>query len=113
MPREKRTESYHFVRTENYCIEVEGHLAESRSDVLAGMRITTHKRADQKTVTTLTGRLRDQAELLGVLNSLYNLHLSILKVEIANSEKLNANFERRNSGAGFVKDPPNPTCGPK
>ncbi len=86
MPMEKRTKSYHFVRPENYRIEVEGHLAESRSDILAGMRITTRKITAQKTVAILTGRLRDQAELLGVLNGLYNLHLSILKVEVANSE---------------------------
>jgi hypothetical protein len=64
-----------------YRIEVEGHLAESRSDRLAGMRITARKRLDQTTVTTLAGRLRDQAELSGVLNSLYDLHLSILSVE--------------------------------
>jgi hypothetical protein len=69
-----------------YRIEVEGHLAESWSDRLAGMRITTRKRADQTTVTTLVGRLRDQAELSGVLNSLYGLHLSILKVEVVNEE---------------------------
>jgi hypothetical protein len=37
-------------------------------------------------VTTLIGRLRDQAELSGVLNSLYDLHLSILKVEMVNGE---------------------------
>jgi hypothetical protein len=36
--------------------------------------------------TTLIGRLRDQAELLGVLNSLYGLHLSILKVEVVDGE---------------------------
>ena len=64
-----------------YRIEVEGHLAESRSDRLAGMHITARKRLDQTTVTTLIGRLRDQAELSGVLNSLYDLHLSILSVE--------------------------------
>ncbi len=69
-----------------YRIEVEGHLAESWSDRLAGMRIATRKRADQTTVTTLIGRLRDQAELSGVLNSLYGLHLSILKVEVVNGE---------------------------
>jgi hypothetical protein len=69
-----------------YRIEVEGHLAESWSDHLAGMQITTRKRADQSTVTTLLGRLRDQAELSGVLNSLYDLHLSILKVELVNGE---------------------------
>ena len=64
-----------------YRIEVEGHLDESWSDRLAGMRITARKRSDQTTVTILTGRLRDQAELSGVLNSLYDLHLSILSVE--------------------------------
>ena len=48
-----------------YRIEVEGHLAESWSDCLAGMRITARKRADQTTVTTLFGRLKDQAELSG------------------------------------------------
>jgi hypothetical protein len=48
------------------------------------MRITARKRLDQTTVTTLVGRLRDQAELSGVLNSLYGLHRSILKVEVVN-----------------------------
>jgi hypothetical protein len=69
-----------------YRIEVEGHLDESWSDRLAGMRITARKRLDQTTVTTLAGRLRDQAELSGVLNSLCDLHLSILKVEALNGE---------------------------
>ena len=80
-------------KSENYRIEVEGHLAESRSDILAGMCNTNRKRADQKSVAILTGRLRDQAELLGVLNGLYNLHLSILKVEVANSVKPFANLK--------------------
>jgi hypothetical protein len=66
----------------NYRIEVAGHLAEAWSDRLAGMRITARKRQDQTTATTLVGRLRDQAELSGVLNRLYDLHLSILKVEV-------------------------------
>jgi len=69
-----------------YRIEVDGHIDESWSDRLAGMQITTRKRSDQTTVTTLVGRLRDQAELSGVLNSLYGLHLSILKVEVVNGE---------------------------
>ena len=69
-----------------YHIEVEGSLPEAWSDRLGGMRNTTRKRSDQTTVTILVGRLRDQAELSGVLNSLYDLHLSILKVEVVNSE---------------------------
>ncbi len=69
-----------------YRIDVEGHLAESRSDYLAGMRITVRKRLDQTTMTTLVGRLKDQAELSGVLNSLYDLRMSILKVEVVNGD---------------------------
>lgn len=37
-------------------------------------------------MTILIERLKDQAELSGVLNSLYKLHLSILKVEVVNGE---------------------------
>jgi hypothetical protein len=50
------------------------------------MRITTRKRTDQTTVTTLDDRLMDQAELSGLLNSLYDLHRPILKVEVVTGE---------------------------
>ena len=78
-----------------YHIEVEGHIDESWSDRLGGMRITTRRRKDQTTVTTLVGRVRDQAELTGLLNSLYELHLPILTVE---------NINDKNGGAGHDPD---------
>ncbi len=65
-----------------YRIEVEGVLEEIWADSVAGMCISTRKRADQSTVTALTGRLKDQAMLTGVLNGLYELHLPILSVKI-------------------------------
>jgi hypothetical protein len=65
-----------------YQIEVEGVLDEIWADSLAGMRISTRKRADHSTVTALTGLLKDQAELSGVLVSLYDLHMPILSVKI-------------------------------
>ena len=46
-----------------YRIEVVGALDESWSDRLGGMIIKTRQRADQSTVTTLTGRMIDQVEL--------------------------------------------------
>lgn len=64
-----------------YRIKVAGHLDESWSDCLGGMRITMRRRTDQAAMTTLVGRMRDQAELMGVINSLYELHLPILSVE--------------------------------
>ena len=69
-----------------YRIEVEGYLPTSWSNRLAGMQITSREKADQTAVSILIGRLRDQAELSGVLNSLYGLHRSILKVEVVNGE---------------------------
>ncbi len=64
-----------------YRIEIEGYLEESMSERLGGMRINIRGRDDQTMVTTLEGRLRDQAALAGILNSLYEMHLPILSVE--------------------------------
>jgi hypothetical protein len=55
---------------------------ESWSDRLAGMRITPGlPEKDPPVSSTLEGHLRDQTQLSGVLNSLYELHLPILLVE--------------------------------
>lgn len=70
----------------SYRIEVQGCLNENWSERLGGMRITTSGRGDTSYVTTLSGRVRDQAELMGVLNSLYELHLSLLSLEIMSEE---------------------------
>ncbi len=83
-----------------YCIEVEGHLDDSWSDRLAGMQISSRKRADQSSITTLTGRVRDQAELAGVLNSLYELHLPILSVKIINESNGNLQDSDKASPSG-------------
>jgi hypothetical protein len=64
-----------------YRIVVKGTLSGNYSDRLAGMRITTTSRWDEPTLTTLEGPVRDQGTLMGVLNTLYELHLPILQVE--------------------------------
>jgi hypothetical protein len=68
-----------------YRIHVQGKLDQKWSDTLAGMRITSQNMADKGTVTTLEGLVRDQAELVGVLNNLYELHLPILSVDVLNT----------------------------
>ncbi len=64
-----------------YVICIRGILAESWSERLGDMVITTDHSSEKGPVTTLKGRLRDQAALSGVLNSLYELHLPVLKVD--------------------------------
>ena len=64
-----------------YSITVEGDLDENWAERLGGMRITTRTRANKTTESTLVGTMRDQAQLTGVLNTLYELHLPILSVK--------------------------------
>ena len=71
-----------FAGAANYRIVVEGHLDPSYSSRLAGMAISTTERGDRKPLTILAGPVQDQAELSGVLDTLYNLHLPIVSVEI-------------------------------
>jgi hypothetical protein len=51
------------------------------SDLLGGMTICPATMKSDNTVTTLRGELSDQASLAGVLNTLYELHLTVLLVK--------------------------------
>ena len=73
-------------RSANYRIRVEGLLDESCSKKLGGLHITSKSLKDKRLVTDLIGRMRDQAELVGVVNTLYNLHLTLLSVEYLNGD---------------------------
>jgi hypothetical protein len=84
MPKSESRKSFTFDRSGNYRIRVQGFLDESWSERLGGLRISTSSLKDQGPVTTLTGQVRDQAELAGVLDTLYELHLSLLLVEYLN-----------------------------
>ncbi len=64
-----------------YRIRVRGVLSQEWSERLADMAITVDRSSEKGPVTTLEGRLRDQAALSGVLNSLYELHLPVLSVD--------------------------------
>ena len=86
MPKSEISRSYTFDRPGNYRIRVQGFLDESWSEKLGGMYITTNRQRDRTTVATLVGRMQNQAELAGVLNTLYELHLTLLSVENLNGD---------------------------
>ena len=70
-----------FAGPATYQILVLGELAANWSDRLAGMSLSIQKGEKGQLQTSLKGRIRDQAELNGVLEALYGLHMSIIKVE--------------------------------
>ena len=78
--------SYAFDRPGNYRIRFEGYLDKKWSGRLGGMSLTTSKTGDHKSVSVLEGPIRDQAELIGVLNALYQRHLTLLSVEYLNGD---------------------------
>jgi len=81
MSRSEFRKSFSFDKPGNYRIRVRGTLDESWSERLGGLFITINQKDDHTTETTLVGLMRDQAELSGVLNTLYELHLPLLSVE--------------------------------
>ncbi len=75
----------------NYRIRVQNILDESCSDELGGMSITVSANGGRAPVTTLVGRLVDQAALLGVLNALYDMRMPLLSVENLDEVHLRTN----------------------
>ena len=65
-----------------YRIVVQGRLDLRLSERLAGMGIVNRIDEDGAPESVLSGRLTDQAQLSGVMNTLYELHRPILRVEI-------------------------------
>ena len=64
-----------------YRITIRGVLDEGWSTRLGGVEILSARSTDGQAITILTGEMVDQTALLGVLNTLYDLHLPILSVE--------------------------------
>ena len=71
-----------FDRPTTYQITIQGRIDPNWSDRMAGMKIRNSLDQTNPTITTLEGEVTDQAALLGVLNSLYELHLPIISVVI-------------------------------
>ena len=65
----------------NYRICLMGSLDSSWSDMLGGMALATEQIENQRYVTTLKGEVTDQAALMGVLNLVYDLGMTLLLVE--------------------------------
>ena len=87
MPQPVDKKSFPFNKPGNYRIRVLGLLKERWSERLGGLNITVRKPKDQEEpVSELVGKMRDQAELAGLLNSLYELHLTLLSVKYLNGE---------------------------
>jgi hypothetical protein len=89
------TDGLSFQGPGTYRIRIIGTLDHHWFDCFGDMRCTTSQTTEGKLVTTLVGHFRDQAALLGLLNTLYDLHLPLLQVEYVTEPS----DEQKDSGA--------------
>ena len=69
-----------------YQLRIGGVLPESWEDRLGSLRIVHEEGAEPLTKTTLMGAVKDQADLLGILNTLHGLRLPLLYLECLDAE---------------------------
>lgn len=82
MPNSTDQKIFPFHRPGKYRIRVIGCLDESWSSRLGGFSISTSNKLDEEeSVAELVGQVRDQSELSGILETLYDLHMTILLVQ--------------------------------
>jgi hypothetical protein len=67
----------------SYEIHIRGHLDESWSDWLEGLEVKLLENGEM----ILFGHIGDQAALMGILNKLYRLNLTLLSVSEVNQKK--------------------------
>jgi len=75
---------FHMDTPTTYRIRVQGTIDASLTELLGKLRISESETDRMKHVTTLAGKLPDQAALCGVLMALYDFRFPLLSVEIVN-----------------------------
>ncbi len=69
-----------FASKAHYKMCVQGYIDSSWSDRMGGLTITSSFEENNKPITTLEGVISDQSELVGIINSIYEMHLPLLSV---------------------------------
>ena len=69
-----------------YRITVEGRLEDNWAEQLGGMNIQHDNGDGGQPVTTLIGSMADRSALIGVLNTLHDLNLTLLSVEVVDDD---------------------------
>jgi hypothetical protein len=74
--------AYTFFTPAKFRIEVKGKINKDLSDLLGALAIS-HSRPDaQVYVSRLEGEIIDQAALIGILNTLYEMRFPIISIEV-------------------------------
>jgi hypothetical protein len=81
VPGTSRPGTVRYAGPGTYRIEIEGKLSADWEPRLGDLRMTSWRSEDGGRLTVLKGRVRDQAALAGILNTIYELHVPLLSVQ--------------------------------
>jgi len=87
MTGENKDLEYNFTRPAIYKIVVQGKIANELSDSMVGLQINVEKGVGKKYFSTLIGEINDQAALSGLLNMLYDMHITVISVNMLSEIK--------------------------
>ena len=79
---------FSFISPAIYKIQVHGDLKASLAERLVGLQITKKNHGDLNSVTLIIGQINDQAALSGILNTLYENHITIISVNLLSSSAI-------------------------
>ena len=65
-----------------YEIRIQGDLDQSWSDKLRGLQILINRDNLEYPVTTLIGKMSDQAALKGIMQTLWDLHFPLISIKL-------------------------------
>lgn len=92
------TTSNHFSSPGEYRIKAEGYLSPDWLVRFGSMQVKSSPPTEgDGALTIMQGRVHDQAELAGILNTLYELHLSLLSVQYLDVGEASPLDQARNS----------------
>ena len=71
-----------FTKATVYKIVVKGSIDEELSERLLGLQVNIEEKDGKKQITSLIGKIRDQAALSGILNTLWEMHIAVISANI-------------------------------
>ena len=77
---------FSFQKPAIYKIKVEGVLKENWIEKFQGLKISTERSLDGKSISVLAGKIIDQSALSGLLTTLYDYNMTIVSVNMLKSE---------------------------
>ena len=82
MTEKYKIDNINFKKSAIYKIVVKGEINEEMSERLWGLQARKYKSENHKPITTIVGHINDQAALAGILNMLYDMHMTVISVNM-------------------------------